>query len=885
MEEKSRGYSPQETEKHWYQWWEKQGFFTPDPNNPNEHYCIVIPPPNVTGSLHMGHGLNNTLQDILIRYYRMLGRKTLWLPGMDHAGIATQYVVERELKKENTSRYDLGREKFLERVWQWVDSSGGIILRQLRKLGCSCDWTRQRFTMDEGLSRAVREVFVTLWEQGLIYRGKRLINWCPDCHTALSDLEVTLPKDAKIGKLWHLRYPFKDTTNYIEVATTRPETMFGDTAIAVNPDDDRYRHLVGKKVLVPFINREIPIIADPQVTVEFGTGALKITPAHDFDDFDIGQRHKLEMISIMDSNAVLNEHTGPFNGMDRYAAREKVLEELDRMGLLGPTEDYPVRIGRCYRCRTEIEPMLSHQWFVRMQGLADRAIEAVRKGETEIVPEIWEKNYFEWLANIRDWCISRQIWWGHQIPAWYCAKCGEITVSRKDPTECSHCNSAELTRETDVLDTWFSSALWPFSTLGWPEQTEDLRAYYPTTCLVTGFDILFFWVARMMMMGLHFMGKAPFRHVYIHALVRDEYGKKMSKSTGNVIDPLEVIDKFGADAFRFTLAAFAAQGRDIKMSESRIEGYRHFCNKIWQASHGVALKNIEGFEYEKAKNLPRSLEERWIISRLGLTTGKVREAIETYKFNEAASAIYHFIWLEFCDWFIEISKPAIYGKDQDVKNAYLRTLLEVLEGMLRLLHPIMPFISEDIWQKLPIPKPSKSIMIAPFPSPEDYPYDEAAEKELTLVMEVINTLRNIRGENSIKPGVRLPAVLIAAEESSVKLLENHRVHIEALGKVGSLEIRVGGAAPEKSAVGVVSGVEVHVPLGGLVDFAEELKRLEKENTKLEKDLTIVQKKLANDEFLNNAPPDVVEKEKSRHDELIELLEAVRHHIERVRQYI
>jgi len=886
VEEKTKGYNPRETEKQWYDWWEEQGFFMPDPDaSDTEPYCIVIPPPNVTGSLHMGHGLNNTLQDILIRYYRMLGRKTLWQPGMDHAGIATQYVVERELKKEGTSRQEVGREKFLERVWEWVDSSGGIILKQLRKLGCSCDWSRRRFTMDEGLSRAVREVFVRLWEEDLIYRGHRLINWCPSCHTALSDLEVALPKDAKKGKLWHLRYPYKEGEGYIEVATTRPETMLGDTAVAVNPNDDRYKHLIGKTVVLPFVDREIPIIEDELVSVEFGTGALKITPAHDFDDFDIGQRHDLEMVNVMDKDAVLNENAGPFKGLDRYTARQRVLDELDKMGLLGPIEDYPLRPGRCYRCKTEIEPMLSDQWFVKAKGLAGEAMEAVQRGDTRIVPAVWEKNYFDWLTDIRDWCISRQIWWGHQIPAWYCDDCGGITVTLQDPTECSHCKGGRLRQETDVLDTWFSSALWPFSTLGWPDETDALNTFYPTTCLVTGFDILFFWVARMMMMGLHIMGKAPFEDVYIHALVRDEYGKKMSKSKGNVIDPLEVIDNFGADSFRFTLAAFAAQGRDIKLSESRIEGYRHFCNKIWQAAHGVVLRNLDGFDYESAKKLPRSLEEKWIISKLGSTARRMREYIESYKFNEAASAIYHFIWMDFCDWFIEMSKPAIYGEDPEKKDAFRRTLLDVLEGSLRLLHPLIPFLTEDIWQKLPVPKTSQSIMMAPYPSPEDYPYDEWAETELAIVMEVIKALRNIRGENDIKPGTRVPAVLLAADDPTGTLLENNRVHIESLGKLSSIDIQVGGSAPEKTAVQSTSMVEVHIPLEGLVDFAEEIKRLEKESGKIEKDLGMVKKKLANEEFLKNAPPEIVEKEKNKHEELIDKLDAARRNIDRVRQYI
>lgn len=880
----TKGYNPEKTEKNWYQWWESKGFFAPQRNAKGQPYCIVIPPPNVTGSLHMGHGLNNTLQDILIRYYRMKGCKTLWVPGMDHAGIATQYVVERELKKEGLDRHKLGREKFIERVWQWVDTSGGMILNQLRKLGCSCDWSHQRFTMDKGLSRAVREVFVRLWEEGLIYRGKRLINWCPRCHTALSDLEVMLPKEAKKGSLWYINYPLKGG-GHITIATTRPETMLGDTAVAVNPADERYHGVVGKMAVLPFVDRDIPIIADEHVDVEFGTGALKITPAHDFDDFEIGTRHNLEFINIFDLNAHINENGGKFKGLDRYTARERVLAELEEMGLLVKTEEYPLRAGRCYRCRTEVEPWLSDQWFVKIKPLAEEAIKAVREGRTKIIPSIWEKNYYEWMENIRDWCISRQIWWGHRIPAWYCDDCGEVTVSREDPTSCAKCSSKNIRQENDVLDTWFSSALWPFSTLGWPDDTEDLRTFYPTSTLVTAFDILFFWVARMMMMGLHFMKDVPFREVYIHALVRDEYGEKMSKSKGNVIDPLVVIDKYGADAFRFTLAAFAAQGRDIKLSESRIEGYKHFCNKIWQATHGVVLRDAKDFDYESAKKLPLSLEERWIRSRLGRTISAVREAIENYKFNEAASAIYNFMWLDYCDWFIEVSKPAIYGPEPDTARAFRRTLIEVLEVAMRLLHPIMPFLSEDIWQALPVKKPTESIMLAPYPDPAEYPFDEVAEEEMFLVMEVIKALRNIRGENGIKPGTQVPAVLIAKDESFANLLWAHHIHIETLGKLSSLEIQVGGEPPPKTAANSVWGVDVHVPLEGLVDFAEEVKRLEKEKAKIYKQLEVVEKKLESKEFLDKAPPDIVEKEREKHEELTALKESVERHLERMRAFL
>ncbi|MDK2848602.1 MAG: valyl-tRNA synthetase, partial [Desulfuromonadales bacterium] len=710
-----KGYEPHEVEAKWYGFWTENGLFHADETSPKEPFSIVIPPPNVTGVLHMGHALNNTLQDILVRWKRMQGREALWQPGTDHAGIATQNVVEKQLSSEGCSRHDLGREEFVERVWQWRTESGGQIINQLKRLGASCDWERERFTMDEGLSRAVREVFVTLYEEGLIYRDNRLINWCPRCHTALSDLEVE-HQDQK-GSLWHLRYPVVGSDRYLVVATTRPETMLGDTAVAVHPEDPRYADLIGKFIMLPLMERQIPIIADEYVDKEFGSGAVKITPGHDFNDFEIGKRHDLEFINIFDESGVVNNNGGRYQGMERFEAREKVLADLDEAGLLERTEEHLNAVGECYRCKTIIEPYMSLQWYVNVKPLAEKAIEAVQTGQTRIIPQQWEKTYFEWMFNIRDWCISRQIWWGHRIPAWFCADCNEVTVSRQDPTTCSHCGGSELRQETDVLDTWFSSALWPFSTMGWPDKTATLEKFYPTSCLITGFDILFFWVARMMMMGIRFMGQVPFKDVYIHALVRDAQGQKMSKSKGNVIDPLTVIDEYGTDAFRFTLAAFAAQGRDVKLSLDRIAGYRNFVNKLWNASR-FALMNLEGFDPAgiDLDNSDLALSERWILTRLIEVAGEAGQALEEYRFNEAAGVLYAFTWHEFCDWFIELSKDDLYGEDETRKATSRAVLYTVLEQLLRLLHPFMPFVTEEIWQALPGRRPAVSIMSATYSS-------------------------------------------------------------------------------------------------------------------------------------------------------------------------
>ncbi|MFH0826236.1 MAG: valine--tRNA ligase, partial [Pseudomonadota bacterium] len=710
-----KAYDPAEIEKRWYAFWEENKCFHAAPDKTGKEYSIVIPPPNVTGSLHMGHALNNTLQDILIRYHRMNGHNTLWMPGMDHAGIATQNVVERQLGQEGLRREDLGREKFIERVWTWKEHSGGVILNQLKRLGCSCDWDRERFTMDAGLSKAVREVFVRLYEEGLIYQGDYIVNWCPRCYTALSDLEVE--HDQSQGNLWHISYPVEDSDDALVVATTRPETMLGDTAVAVNPQDPRYKHLIGKYAVLPLVGRRLKIIGDPIVDMEFGTGALKVTPSHDATDFELSLRHGLEHVTVMDNFGVINDNGIHFKGMDRYDCRKAILSELEVKGYLLKTEPYTVGLGRCYRCKDVVEPLISKQWFVKVAPLAAKAIEAVERGNTKIVPEHWTKTYYEWMRNIRDWCVSRQIWWGHRIPAWTCGECGKVIVARVDPTRCS-CGSTALTRETDVLDTWFSSALWPFSTMGWPDDTPLLRSFYPTSCLVTGFDILFFWVARMMMMGLQFMDDVPFTDVYIHALVRDEHGKKMSKSLGNIIDPLDVMEKYGTDAFRFTLAAMAAQGRDIRLSQQRIEGYRNFMNKIWNAAR-FALPHLNnsaaGFSPSMAASL--DLPERWILSRLNSVTGEVRDAIETYRFNDAAQVLYQFTWHEFCDWYIETAKLPLAAEDPEAARNTKVVLGHVLDSLMRLLHPFIPFITDEVAEKLPCN--GDTIIRGPFPVVDD----------------------------------------------------------------------------------------------------------------------------------------------------------------------
>jgi valyl-tRNA synthetase len=868
-----KGYEPKDVEDRWYTYWEENHLFKAEPKSDKEPYCIVIPPPNVTGSLHMGHALNNTLQDILCRFKRMKGYNVLWQPGTDHAGIATQNVVEKDLARRGLDRHQIGREAFIEEVWEWKKKYGGMILNQLKRLGCSCDWSRERFTMDEGLSRAVREVFVKLYEDGLIYRGDYIINWCPRCRTALADLEVE--HEEMDSFLYYILYPFENREGGLIVATTRPETLLGDTAVAVNPEDKRYQDLEGTLVILPVLNKPIPVILDKYVDMAFGTGALKITPAHDINDFEIGNAHELERIRVIAEDGTMNEMAGPYQGMDRFECRERIVDDLKSAGLLKKIEPYRNAIGHCYRCKTMIEPLLSKQWFVKAGPLAEKAMGAVKERKTVIVPSNWEAVYFEWMNNIRDWCVSRQIWWGHRIPAWYCQDCGEVIVAREAPKECSSCHSRNLVQETDVLDTWFSSALWPFSTLGWPDQTQELETFYPTTTMVTGFDILFFWVARMMMMGLQFMGDIPFRDVYIHALVRDAYGKKMSKSKGNVIDPLDILDQYGTDAFRFTLAALAAQGRDIKLSEERISGYRHFVNKIWNSAR-LVLMNAEEETQSPSHEAVYSLPERWILSRLHSVSDEITKALEAYRFNDGANVCYQFVWHEFCDWYLEMAKLGLYGDNEQIRESSRDILQKALMAVLKLLHPFMPFVTEEIWQRLP--GTEGSIMVAPFPDPSEFPVDEQALREMDLLMGVITGVRNIRGEMGISPAKKVDILLDMPNPEEGEIIRRNIAHIQSLARVDSVQVAAKVAKPEASATAVFGENQVHVLLKGLLDFQEEQRRLKKEIKKIERDMEAAENKLSNKQFMDKAPEDVIEKVKEKVAAMQLQLEKLNHNL-------
>jgi valyl-tRNA synthetase len=877
LEEIEKVYNPRKVEEKWSEFWLKSRLFHAEPSSDKgKNFCIVIPPPNVTGSLHMGHALNNTLQDILVRYKRMAGFNVLWVPGTDHAGIATQNVVERELKKEGTRRQEIGREKFIEEVWKWKEKHGSHIIHQLKRLGASCDWDRERFTMDEGLSRAVREAFVRLYEKGLIYRDLYLINWCPRCLTALSDLEVEHQEQE--GHLWYIRYPLTPQPplsndrreGEIVVATTRPETMLGDTAVAVHPDDDRYEKLIGKKVVLPLVNREIPIIADHRVDREFGTGAVKVTPAHDFNDFVIGNDHRLPRINVFTPDAKMNEQAIHFAGLDRFECRRRIVEELEEKGFLVKTEPHKLSIGHCYRCHTVVEPYLSLQWFVRTKPLAEKALAAVREGKARFYPENWTKTYEQWMENIKDWCISRQIWWGHRIPAWFCEgdpdktcrlECKDPIVSRTAPEKCPHCGSKNLRQEEDVLDTWFSSGLWPFSTLGWPDRTPELQAFYPTSVLVTAHDIIFFWVARMMMFGLEIMGDVPFRDVYIHALVRDAEGKKMSKSKGNVIDPLEIMDKFGTDAFRFTLAALAAQGRDIKLSEQVIEGYRNFCNKIWNASR-FTLMNLMGFEPHQEKlEWGPSPYDHWIIIKLSETAGLVSEAIKKYEFDLAAKAAYQFFWHDFCDWYLEFSKITLNKQ----------VLYDVLGASLSLLHPFIPFITDEIWSLMPGKHKRKFLDQCDYPSSQSVlrqisGFSEKIARDdasiVNLIIPVIESIRSIRGENRVPPAKEMTAIVYAKRPEDRIHFQGWEDVIKRLSRAASLDIMDKAPAPKGMAhVVVADGLEVFIPLTGLVDFSAEIQRLDKEIGKLKVDIERREKRLQDENFVSRADVDVVEEER------------------------
>ena len=865
MDQLEKIYSPKEVEERWGKYWGKNRLFHGDETSKKTPFSIVIPPPNVTGSLHIGHAFNNTLQDILARWKRMLGFAVLWQPGTDHAGIATQNVVERQLHAKGIKRQDIGREEFIKRVWKWRHESGGTINHQLSKLGSSLDWERDRFTMDEGLSKAVREVFVTLYEEGLIYKGDYITNWCPRCQTALSDLEVE-HKEIQ-GYLYNIKYQFKNHKNSLIIATTRPETLLGDTAVAVNPKDERYKNMIGKTLILPILGRELPLIGDNYVDSSFGSGALKVTPAHDPNDFELGRRHNLDLINIMRPDGSMNEKAGAgYIGLDRFICRKKLVEDLKEQNLLANVESHMHSVGHCYRCQTVVEPYLSTQWFVKTKSLAKPAIEAVKNGSIRIVPKFWENTYFDWMENIRDWCISRQIWWGHQIPAWNCKDCEKITVARETPKTCSHCKSDALTQETDVLDTWFSSALWPFSTLGWPEKTQTLKKFYPTAVLCTGFDILFFWVARMIMMGIKFTGNSPFRDVYIHALIRDTEGQKMSKTKGNVIDPLVMMDKYGTDALRFTLAAFAAQGRDIKLAEERIEGYRNFCNKLWNASRFV-LMNLEDYKgtCELNQNTERPAAHRWILSRLNEASREVNQALEEFKFNDAAASIYKFIWNEYCDWFIELSKPHLYGEND--KEGTQNILVYVLETSLRLLHPFMPFITEEIRSKLPYT--NGSIMETSFPQYKEKNLDLVVEKSFSTVINVITCVRNIRGEMNLNPGLNLDVLVRTEHDQQTAIIKNNSIYINSLSRATLIEYGPKVQKPRLSTSSVCDKMDIFVSLDGKMNFTEEKKRVEKELKKVAKDIIVLTEKLSNKKFIDKAPPEVIEKDSQRKQVLSE----------------
>ena len=888
-------YDPKQAEERWYQFWTDKKYFHARLDHPGEPYTIVIPPPNITGSLHIGHALNNTLQDILIRWRRMQGRNALWVPGTDHAGIATQNVVERQLLAEGSSREALGREAFIARVWDWKAKSGGTILQQLKRLGASCDWDRLRFTMDEGLSKAVREVFVRLYEDGLIYRGERLINWCPRCLTALSDIEVE--HEETKGKLYQIRYPLADDpSTFLIVATTRPETMLGDTAIAVHPDDSRYRHLIGKKALLPLTTRQIPIVGDPiLVDREFGTGAVKITPAHDFNDFLAGERHALPRVSIFDAHALLDPEglkkasvepavRDRVQGLPVTKARAIIEKELKVREFLIKVEDHKMALGKCYRCKTVVEPYLSPQWFIKIQPLADPAIKAVEDGRIRILPETWMNNYLGWMRDIKDWCISRQIWWGHRIPAWYCKQCNEDStiqtsaatggqrsytfsakakpiVARRAPTHCTDCGQHDFIQESDVLDTWFSSALWPFSTLGWPEHTPELKTFYPTSTLVTGLDILFFWVARMIMMGLKFMGDVPFRDVYIHALVRDAEGQKMSKSKGNVIDPLSVMDTYGTDALRFTLASMASPGRDIKLAEERIEGYRNFANKIWNAARFL-LMHVEGpRQYVAAKE--RSFADRWILSRLNQAIRDTISALEQYRFDHAAGHLYQFIWHEYCDWYLELIKPALQDKDSMEAQRTRTTLIESFEILLRLLHPFMPFLTEEIWQALPHGSTQDSIMICRYPLPQAEWDTKEIETQFATLERFVNTVRAGRALLEYSPSARLTLYGNAKEQNERTSLEGLLSILEQLSRA-SVSIAPSDTWPAEKVLQLVTeGLTVGIRVEGDVDLRKVLDRLVKQATDAKKEALRLEGKLSNTEFVSKAPAEVVAEHRQR----------------------
>src|SRR6266487_3739045 len=868
-----KAYEPQAVESKWYRFWEEGGYFKPNGDVTRPTFVISMPPPNVTGALHLGHAITATVEDILIRYHRMEGDDTLWVPGEDHAGIATQAVVERLLAQEGTDRHAIGREAFLERVWKWVNQYKSRIQDQHRRLGASCDWSRERFTLDEGLSKAVREVFVRLYEEGSIYRGERIINWCPRCMSALSDLEVNHIDTP--GKLTYVRYPLKplsegEPAQYISVATTRPETILGDTAVAVNPKDTRYKDLVGRLAILPVIGREIPIITDEAVDPTFGTGAVKVTPAHDPTDFEIGLRHDLPRVQVIGFDARMTEEAGPYAGQDRYEARTNLVADLERLGLIIKTEDYVVPLGHCQRCDTVVEPLISKQWFVKMVPLATPAIGAVKYGLVKIVPERFNKVYMDWLENIHDWCISRQLWWGHRIPVWYCDTCGQMTVSREDPSACAHCSSTDIRQDEDVLDTWFSSWLWPFSTLGWPELTADLGRYYPTTVMETGYDIIFFWVARMVMAGIHFLGTVPFHTIYLHGLVRDARGEKMSKSKNNVVDPLEVMDKYGTDALRFTLATSSTPGNDMKLVEDRIVGNRNFANKIWNASRFVLMTTAEIGRGVPAIDQvqPQTLADHWILSRLAKLALEVTRLIDEFQLGEAGRQINEFFWSDYCDWYVEIAKVQMQG-DERIRRTTADILRAVLDQSLRLLHPFMPFVTEEVWQHLYRANepdtgrwPAPAMIVAPWPQANILAIDEQAEQSFTLLQEVIVRIRDARNQMNVEPARRIPVLMAVGDQAA--MFEAQAPLIQFLARTEKPQLHRQIAQKPEQVMSLLAGpVEIYLPLAGMLDTGRELERLDKEIAQAQQEIVRIQGKLANEAFVARARPEVVEKEREK----------------------
>ncbi|MBN1780643.1 valine--tRNA ligase [bacterium] len=904
MKSLDKVYDPTQVENKWYNFWMENKLFHADAGSERPKYTIMIPPPNVTGMLTMGHILNNTIQDLLIRWKKMDGYETLWMPGTDHAGIATQNKVEASLREEGLSRDDLGREKLIERVWQWKEKFGGIILGQLRRLGAACDWERERFTMDPGLSEAVKEVFIRLYEKGLIYKGTRLINWCPRCHTALADEEA--PNTDIQGNFWHIRYPIQDSDETITVHTTRPETMLGDTAVAVHPEDDRYRHLIGKTVMLPLMERPIPVVADEHADPEKGSGAVKITPAHDFDDFMVAERHALEHIQVMDENAVMNENAGPYGGLDRFEARTRILADLRELGLLAGEEPRITPIPHCYRCSTVVEPYLSDQWFVKMKPLAEPAIKAVREGRIRFYPKHWEDTYFHWMENIKDWCISRQIWWGHRIPVWTCPE-GHVHVVREAPESCNECGRAPLVQDPDVLDTWFSSWLWPFSTLGWPGDTPDLKAFFPTDALTTGPDIIFFWVARMVMASFEFMGDVPFQDVYFNGMVRDLSGQKMSKSKGNSPDPLWLIEgadaetvagfaeknpsyrngvpAYGADAVRLTMVFTTPLGGDIHFDHTLVEMGQKFCNKLWNASRFVLMNCDENMNVPDIRTMPPenlNIADAWILSRLQKTVRDVRQGFQQFRFNDAARAAYGFVWGEFCDWYLELVKPRLYDREQAGNRSMAQAVvLHVLEQILKMLHPVMPFITEEIWQALPVGSndpPVKTIMTQSFPAFDPAFLNESAEADMLLLQHVIGAVRNIRGEMNV-PQDKKAGVVIRGPREKTELITRHAIFIERLANVDDLKTGSGLERPAESAAGVIQDLEIFVPLAGLIDIAVERERIQKEMTRMEGLLKGISGKLSNANFTDKAPADVVAREKQKETDTRDKIEKLKKNLE------